>query len=87
MRVRKNGTNEIKSILKQKGIITKRDDASLNPDVQTPPIDDVDWDSLKLIFWPRIYTDEEKAEPDIVLISNKWILVVEVKLQSGLGDS
>ena len=26
MRVRKNGTNEIKSILKQKGIITKRDD-------------------------------------------------------------
>lgn len=61
--------------------------ASMNPNVQTPPIDDVDWDSLKLIFWPRIYTDEENAEPDIVLISNKWILVVEVKLQSGLSDS
>jgi len=61
--------------------------ASMNPDIQTPPIDDVDWDSLKLIFWPRIYTDEENAEPDIVLISNKWILVVEVKLQSGLSDS
>ena len=61
--------------------------ASLNPDVKTTPIDDIDWDSLKLIFWPRIYTDEENAEPDIVLISNKWILVVEVKLKSGLSGS
>lgn len=59
---------------------------SLNPDVQTPPVEGVDWDNLELMFWPLLYTDDENAEPDIVLISNKWVLVIEVKLNSGLGN-
>ncbi len=57
---------------------------SLNPDVQTPCLDGVDWDLVKILFWPRTYTDEESAEPDVVIVSNKWILVIEVKLMSGL---
>jgi len=61
--------------------------ASLNPDVQTPSLGGIDWDYLKLMFWPRTYTEEENAEPDIVMVSNKWVLVIEVKLQSGLGET
>lgn len=59
----------------------------LNPETNTPAIDDVDWNSIQIIFWPLKYTEDENAEPDIVMISNKWILVIEVKLRSGLGDS
>lgn len=28
---------------------------------------------------------EEAAEPDLLILSNRWIIVVEVKLESGLG--
>jgi len=56
--------------------------ASLNPDVQTPAIDGVDWDNSEIMFWPRMSTDEENAEPDIVIVSDKWVVVIEVKLQS-----
>jgi len=31
------------------------------------------------------HAENEAAEPDLVLISNLWVLVVEVKLDSGLG--
>jgi hypothetical protein len=61
--------------------------ASLNPNVQTLSTDGVDWDNTKIRFWPRTSTDEEDAEPDIVIVSNKWILVIEVKLQSAFGDT
>ena len=59
--------------------------ASINPDVQTPPLDGVDWDNTKIMFWPRMFSDEENAEPDIVIVSDKWVLVIEVKLGSGFG--
>lgn len=59
----------------------------LNPNVQTPSTDGVDWDNTKIRFWPRTSADEEDAEPDIVIVSNKWILVIEVKLQSDFGDT
>lgn len=61
--------------------------ASLNPNVQTPSSDGVDWDNTKIRFWPRTSTDEEDVEPDIVIVSNKWVLVIEVKLQSNFGDT
>lgn len=60
---------------------------SLNSEVKTPCLDDVDWDNAEILFWPRTYTDEENAEPDVVIVTNKWLLVVEVKLMSGLGDT
>lgn len=60
---------------------------ALNPNVQTPCCDGVDWDETEIQFWPHVYGDEENAEPDIVIISNKWVLVLEIKLQSGLGDA
>ena len=60
---------------------------SLNPDVHTPSTDGVDWDSTEIKFWPRTSADDENAEPDIVMLSNKWIVVVEVKLQSDFGDT
>lgn len=61
--------------------------ASINPDVQTPPLDGVDWDNIEIMFWPRMFSDEENAEPDIVIVSDKWVLVIEVKLGSGFGDN
>ena len=61
--------------------------ASLNPNVQAPSTDGVDWDNTKIRFWPRTFSDEEDTEPDIVIVSNKWILVIEVKLQSTFGDN
>lgn len=60
---------------------------SLNPNVQTPSPNGVDWDNTKVMFWPRTSTDEEDAEPDIIMISNKWVLVIEVKLQSNFGNT
>lgn len=60
--------------------------ASLNPDVQTPVIDEIDWDSSHLLFWPHIHTQEENTEPDVVIVTDKWVLVIEVKLDSGLGS-
>jgi len=61
--------------------------ASLNPDVRTPSLDGTDWDNAEILFWPRMFSDEENAEPDIVIVSDKWLLVIEVKLQSGLSDT
>lgn len=61
--------------------------ASLNHKVQTPSIEGVDWDQVRVMFWPRTHTDDENAEPDLVIVSNRWVLVIEVKLLSGLGDT
>ena len=61
--------------------------ASLNPDIQPPCLENVDWDKTKIIFWPKTSTDEQNAEPDIVIISDRWVIVIEVKLQSSFGDS
>jgi hypothetical protein len=60
--------------------------ASLNPNVKTPVIEDVDWDRSEILFWPHLHAHEEIAEPDVVIVTDKWVLVIEVKLESGLGD-
>ncbi len=38
------------------------------------------------MFWPHLHAHDETAEPDVVIITDKWVLVVEVKLESGFGD-
>jgi hypothetical protein len=60
--------------------------ASLNPDGRAPATTDVDWECSQMLFWPRIHAKDERAEPDVVIVTDKWVLVIEVKLGSGLGD-
>ena len=50
------------------------------------PLAGVDWQSVQLLFWPLTKTDDESAEPDVVLVSNQWVIVIEVKLHSDLGS-
>lgn len=54
-------------------------------DVRQPPRDGVDWDDAELLFWPMLAAEDESAQPDVVIATNRWVLVVEVKLDSGLG--
>lgn len=50
-------------------------------------LSDKEWDEVELLFWPRWTVSENPTEPDVVVISSRWIIVVEVKLHSGLrGD-
>jgi hypothetical protein len=51
-----------------------------------PELHGVDWDACKMQFWPMINGEDESAEPDVIIISNRWIIVIEVKLRSGLGN-
>jgi hypothetical protein len=48
-------------------------------------IEDIDWNSVEFHFWPMTFAEDAAAEPDLIVISNRWLLVVEVKLDSGLG--
>lgn len=59
--------------------------AAFNPDASQPSCEDVDWEAVEFIFWPMITGKEESAEPNVVIVSNRWVIVVEVKLDSGLG--
>ncbi len=59
--------------------------ADFNPDATQPPGEAVDWEAIEFIFWPMITGRDESAEPDVVIVSNRWVIVVEVKLDSGLG--
>ncbi len=45
----------------------------------------VDWQSVEMRFWPRYQVHDDTTEPDVVLLSDHWIIVIEVKLGSGLG--
>lgn len=58
---------------------------SLNTQVIHPPREGVDWDASEIIFWPRVAGEDEWVEPDVVIVTDRWVLVVEVKLDSGLG--
>ena len=58
---------------------------ALNETARTPELSQVDWSNVKLLFWPRVQLDEEQVEPDVVVVSNRWTIVIEVKLDSGLG--
>lgn len=47
----------------------------------------VDWSQVEMSFWPRCRGHDDLTEPDVVLSSNRWLIVVEVKLESGLGKN
>jgi hypothetical protein len=53
----------------------------------TPPLnlEGVEWKNVEFSFWPMTYAHDESAEPDLLLISNRALIVIEVKLDSGLG--
>lgn len=59
--------------------------AVLNSDAIHPAAEGVDWDSIEFVFWPMITGADESAEPDLLIISNRWLVAIEVKLDSGLG--
>ncbi len=58
---------------------------ALNETRSSPNLTDVDWDSVDVLFWPCETVDGQQVEPDVVIASNRWLIVVEVKLNSGLG--
>ena len=47
----------------------------------------VDWEKVEMLFWTRCPGQDESTEPDVVLVSNRWVIVVEVKLGSGFGKN
>ncbi len=57
----------------------------LNEQIAAPDLDDVRWESVEFSFWPMRRSRDETAEPDLFIVSNEWVFVVEVKLLSGLG--
>lgn len=61
--------------------------AAFNTESKHPQRDSIPWDEVEFIFWPRIASlnVNESAEPDIVIVSNRWVIVVEIKLDSCLG--
>jgi hypothetical protein len=59
--------------------------ARFNESVCLPPLDDVAWEEVEFVFWPMLQAVDDAAEPDLLIVSNRWVLVVEVKLDSGLG--
>jgi len=49
-------------------------------------LDRVDWEKVEMFFWPRCAEHDDSTEPDVVLVSNRWVIVVEAKLGSGFGE-
>jgi len=49
------------------------------------PLDGVDWEGVEVLFWRMTHAGDETAEPDVIIVSNRWVLVIEVKLASELG--
>jgi hypothetical protein len=47
---------------------------SLNPSVALS-LDDVDWPQVELDFWLQQTTGQEDTEPDVVIVSNRWVVV------------
>lgn len=56
---------------------------ALNPSIALP-LDGIDWPQVEFDFWPQQTAGQEDTEPDVVIVSNRWVVVVEVKLNSGL---
>ncbi len=48
-------------------------------------LDRLHWGRVEMLFWPRAHVNNNVTEPDVVLCSDRWVIVVEVKLESGLG--
>jgi hypothetical protein len=49
-------------------------------------LDRVDWETVEMLFWSRCAGHDDSTEPDVVLVSNRWVIVVEAKLGSGFGE-
>jgi len=58
----------------------------LNPSASSLDADGTKWKDVTFNFWPRITGEDEAAEPDLTIASDRWLLVVEVKLHSRLGS-
>ncbi len=58
---------------------------ALNETALLPDLSQIDWSSVALLIWPGVQLDEEQVEPDVVVVSNRWTIVIEVKLDSGLS--
>ena len=50
-------------------------------------LDGVNWETVEMLFWQRCPGHDDSTEPDVVLVSNRWVIVVEVKLGSGFGET
>jgi hypothetical protein len=59
----------------------------INGGVDRFELDRVDWEDVEMVFWPRCAEQDGLTEPDLVLASNRWVIVVEVKLGSGFGKN
>ena len=49
-------------------------------------LDRVDWGNVDMLFWLRCPGHDDSTEPDVILVSNRWVIVVEAKLGSGFGE-
>ena len=49
-------------------------------------VDRVDWEKVEMLFWQRCPGHDDSTEPDVVLVSNLWVIVIEAKLGSGFGE-
>src|SRR5687767_3326098 len=41
----------------------------------------INWHEVQMMFWTRRAGHEDMTEPDVVLVSDRWVIVVEVKLE------
>jgi hypothetical protein len=48
-------------------------------------LSDAEWNATELRFWPNLSVAGVRTEPDVVVVSPKWVVVVEVKLHSALS--
>lgn len=60
---------------------------SLNEGEGRFELDRVDWKNTEMLFWPRGLGHDDSTEPDVILVSNRWVIVVEAKVGSGFGES
>jgi hypothetical protein len=59
---------------------------SLSQNVIDLELSDCEWNATELRFWPSYTVNDARTEPDVVIVSSRWIIVVEVKLHAGLGN-
>jgi len=57
----------------------------LNESTDSPCLTNVDWAKVEILFWPKAPEADDHTEPDLVIVSNRWVVVVEAKLNSTFG--
>ena len=56
--------------------------AELNDGAMLPDLSRTDWNSVEMIFWPRESVDGQQVEPDVIIVSNAWLIIVEPLLRT-----